>query len=408
MIIIDYKKLKIGGAFLVSGQIFQALLAFGVNLVLVRHISPGEFGHFALILAGASVVYSVISPRINVLIIRMPESDYGDKARDLFFSAMALETLAGTGIIFLWLALSGNTGLWEVLLVCAVGLRHWTDLNKAFYERTMAFRQLAVVETGAAAGGHLLALAMVLAGFGWIVLIVREAAISIANLFGLWRVNGLILRRLRFLSMTEWMTLYKDARGVWLDGVLEGNFQRLTILLAGVLGGDAMAGLFFQAQRLAVVPHQVLSPIIHRVLASWFGRVEDARVRREGRDRFLLVISIPLLLAGLLTLLFADPVVPWLFGEGWSRVANIVAAMCGVVTFIGLFETLKVYCLSARHSAKILVGRIIQYAGLLALTAAGLAGWLSPDISLATGLSVAYLLAFVAILVLFRLEERKG
>ena len=405
MTVVDTKNLKVGGTFLAFGQIFQALLAFGVNLVLVRYIFPDEFGHFALALAGASVVYSVISPRVNVLIMRRSEADYDDKAKDLFFSAMTLETLAATLIILFWLAVSGNAGPWEILLVGAVGLRHWTDLNKTFFERTMPYRQLAVLETGAATGGHLVTLAMVLSGFGWIVLVVREAVISIINLWGLRRIGGLTLRRFQFLSWAEWQALFKEARGVWLDGVLEGNFQRLTILLAGLFGGEATAGLFFQAQRLAVVPHQVLSPVIHRVLANWFGRTEDETDRIAGRNRFLMLVSVPLLAAGILTALFSDPVVPWLFGKNWARVADIVAAMCGMVTFYSLFETLKTYCLSARHSVKLLGGRVVQYGGLLVPTAAGLAGWLSADISLAIGLSTAYFLAFVVIFILLRRSE---
>ena len=52
----DYRKLTIDGAVLVSGQITQALLAFGVNLVLVRFISPTDFGRFAIILASLSSI----------------------------------------------------------------------------------------------------------------------------------------------------------------------------------------------------------------------------------------------------------------------------------------------------------------------------------------------------------------
>ncbi|MBT3359054.1 MAG: oligosaccharide flippase family protein [Rhodospirillales bacterium] len=407
MTVIDYKKLKVGGTFLIFGQVFQALLAFAVNLVLVRYIFPDEFGRFALALAGASIVYSVISPRINVLIIRRPEAANDDKAKDLLFSAMTLETLAATLIIFLWLAFSGNAGPWEILLVGAVGLRHWTDLNKAFFERTMPYRQLAILETGASTGGHLLALAMAFTGFGWVVLVVREAMVSLVNLWGLRQVGGLTIRRLKWLGVAQWQELFKEARGVWLDGVLEGNFQRLTILLAGLLGGEATAGLFFQAQRLAGVPHQVLSPIAYRILANWFGRTEDAKARRKGRDKFLLFLAPPLILAGVLTVPFADPVVPWLFGETWLGVADILAAMFGMVSFWSLFEVLKAYCLSTRQSVKLFGGRIVQYVGLLAPTAAGFAGWISADIALGIGLSSAYFFAFLFILVLLHLEEKK-
>ena len=71
---------------------------------------------------------------------------------------------------------------------------------------------------------------------------------------------------------------------------MEGNFQRLTILLAGLFGGEATAGLFFQAQRLAMVPHQILAPFVNRVLVVWFGQIEDTEKRKLGRDKVLLYL----------------------------------------------------------------------------------------------------------------------
>jgi O-antigen/teichoic acid export membrane protein len=405
---INYKNLRISSAFLVGGQIFQAILAFGVNLVLVRHLSPSEFGRFALILAGTFIVYSVISPRVNILIIRMPEKDYTEKVKEIFFSAMTLETLVATLMIFLWLIVSGNAGLWEFMLVGAVGLRHWTDLNKAFYERTMPpYRKLAIVETGASAGGHLLALAMVLGGFGWTILFIREILFSLINLFGLWSIGGMTLFRLRFLTATEWLDLFKDARGVWLDGVMEGNFHRLTILLAGFFGGETIAGLFFQAQRLASVPHQMLSPIVTRILGVWFGRTEDAKARSVGRNKVLLALFFPLSLAGALTILFADPVIPWLFGESWARVADILVAMFGMVIFCTMFETLKTYCLSTHQSVTMFGGRIFQYVGLLVPIVFGFSGWFGVEIALAIGLSTAYFLSFIFICSVLYFYEKK-
>ncbi len=404
---INYRNLRVGSAFLVFGQAFQALLAFAVNLVLVRYIFPNEFGRFALILAGASIVYSVVSPRVNILIIRLADARYTDAAKDRYFSAITFETLAATSIILLWLALAGDVGFWEPALVGAIGLRHWTDQNKAFYERTMPYRKLAFIETGVATIGHLSTLFLVLAGAGWNVLFIREIIISVSSLLSLWWIGGLTLRRLKFLSLKDWRDLIRDARGVWLDGVLEGSFQRLTILLAGLLSGEAAAGLFFQAQRLATVPLQLLAPIVSRIAANWFGRMEDAQARIAGRTRLLWILFPPLLLAGLLTVLFADPVVPWLFGDAWARVGTIVAAMGGVVVFSSLFETLKAYCLSTRQTRKILAARAVQYTGLLAMVAAGYFGWLTADISLALGLSAAYFLAFTFVFVVLRFKETR-
>ena len=197
----------------------------------------------------------------------------------------------------------------------------------------MRYRKLAIVETSAMASGHFLALTLVLSGFGWIALFVRELLISIINVLGLWRIGGLTLYFPRLLTIKECIVLYKDCRGVWVDGVMEGNFQRLTILLAGLFGGEATAGLFFQAQRLAMVPHQVLAPLVNRLLVVWFGQTEDTDARRAGRDKVLLFLFFPLLIAGILILLFANPVVPWLFGEKWASVTGILIAMIGMIIF---------------------------------------------------------------------------
>ena len=403
----EYKKLRTASVFMVSGQLLQAILAFGVNLILVRYITPGEFGKFALILAGAFLIYSIISSRINILIARMPEINYNFDVKQKLFSAMTLETIIATLFISFWLVVSDKAGLWEFTLVAAVGLRHWTDLNKAFFERDMPYRQLALVETGASTGGHLIALSMVLVGAGWVVLFVRELSISLINLLGLWRVGGLTIYRVRFLSFHEWVALYTEAKGLWLDGVLEGNFQRLTIILAGFFGSEVIAGFFFQAQRLASVPHQLLSPIVSRILAVWFGRTEDPVIRDAGRNKTLKILFLPLLFAGVLTVLFADPVVPWLFGQSWLRVSDLLVCMSGMVVFYTLFETLKSYCLATRATTTLFGGRLVQYIGLLVPTALGFLGWFSADLALAMGLSLAYSFGFIFILMLIYINRNK-
>jgi len=270
----------------------------------------------------------------------------------------------------------------------------------------MPFRKLAIIETGASMVGHLAALGLVLMGGGWVVLFVREMIVSIIGLLGLWKIGGLTWRTIQPLSWTDMRTLFAEARGGWLDGVLEGSFQRLTILLASLIGGEATAGYFFQAQRLAIVPHQIISPITDRIMAVWFGRTEDRWRRRAGRNRVLIYMFFPLFVAGVLTVLFAEPVIPWLFGETWAPIVDIVIALSGMLVFLSLFETLKSYCLTARHAHKILVGRAVQYAGLFFMTALGFTSLMHADISLGLGLSVAYSASFIVVLFLLLKDEK--
>jgi len=133
----DSKSLRTGGALLVSGQALQALAAFGVNLVLVRFLMPEDFGRFALILAGASLTYGAVSLRINVLVIRSSEARFDQMARERYFTALFLETVIATFIVVAWLAVFTSATVLEIGLVLAIGVRNWTEHNKAFYERSM-------------------------------------------------------------------------------------------------------------------------------------------------------------------------------------------------------------------------------------------------------------------------------
>jgi len=403
--VIKKEEIVIGSAFLVGGQIIQAVVGFGVNLVLVRYLAPEEFGRFAIILAGAALVYSILSLRTETMVIRVSVDQLTDGAKDRYFGAALIETVLATSVICIWMMVTSSSGNWEIGLVLAIGLRHWMFQNKAFFERTMPYRKLALIETLVATASHFVALGLVLCGVGWSVLFIREIFLSIAGLLGIWAIGGLSLRKFKFPSLADWQLLFNEARGMWLDAALENGLARLTILFVGLLGGDRTAGFFFQALRLANLPNQVLSPIVSRVAGTWFGRTEDRTIRRKGRDKLLLVIAAPLALGAGLTVAFADPVIPWMFGVEWSRTVELMIGLSGFMFFLSLFEVLKSYCWFARHMRWMLIGRIFQYIGVAIPVYAATTNVMAGDMAMAIGQSVAYGLAFVVVFALLKKTE---
>ena len=400
MTTISSRELRIGGALLVSGQVMQALVAFAANLVLVRFLVPEEFGRFAVILAGASIGYSLLSFQIDALVIRAPEARFDDRAKDRYFTALTMETLIAWTVLVGWLIVSGNGDPWTIGLVTALGLRHWVDHNRAFVEREMPYRRLALLETVSAISAHCVAVGLAVLGCGWGVLIIREIFLALVNLILSVAMQTVTYRPLRKISVSEWRSLVVEARGLWLDGVLENSFQRLTILLVGGLGGERSAGLFFQAQRLALVPHQFLAPVVSRIATNWFGRTEDPKQRRGGRTRLLGITAIPLFFGAVATYFLADPIVPWLFGSPWQRSADLFAAMAGVIAFLSLFELIRSYSVAIGAMGRLIVGRLAQYTGLLLFAGLAAAGFIDADLGLAYGLSAAYAAAFILLAVL--------
>lgn len=379
--------------FLTASQIVQVAVAFGANLVLVRYLVPADFGNFAVALAGIVLAFSFLSFRINTLIIRADDETITAQ-RGCYFTVITVETLFSAGVATGWIILTSGLSAWELSLVAALAIRHWVQQNRSFYERSMPYGRLSAAESGVAIFAHLCAVGFVVSGFGPEVLFIREIILTGAELITLWAMGGLTFSRLVRIRLPELQSLLKTVLPIWMDGLFESAYQRLLILAAAAFGGAATAGLFFQAHRLAVIPTQLLAPVMARLAGNWIGRATTSEEQVSRRKFFIRIAFVPLLLIGAAAFLWADPVVPWLFGENWARSADLLAAMCGAVTFMALFETLKAYCFIARRMRLFLMGRVVQYIGTAMPLGAAMAGWIAGDMALAIGQSIAFFIAF--------------
>ena len=386
-----------GGAFLTGGAVVQALVAFAAQIVLMRLLVPEDFGHFALVLAGCGLVQMLLSLRLNIQIIRAKDQDLDADTTALYHSALCWETLAGALITLAWLAVAGMISPLSLILVVALALGQWANQALSFWERSMPYSRLALVDTGAQLIGHAAAVALVLTGAGVIALPLRELLVVLVRIGLLFRIGAVRFGRWRWVTLDEWLSLFRDTRDIWTDGVVEGGFSRLVVLGSGWVGGAHGAGIFSQAMRLALVPHQFLSPVVSRLYANLFARLTDEDERRHVLVRVGAWTALGLTLGAGLAVALADPVVPMLFGAHWFEAAHVLSAMAGVILFYSLFELVRAYCLSQRLTRYVLTARAIQYA----VFSGGLAGAMgSADISgLALALSVSYAAVFIAVAV---------
>ena len=395
---VSHRDVKAGAATLLVGQVVQVIIAFAANLVLVRYIAPEGFGRFAITLATASLIVSLLSIRVNSLIIRVPDGELTRHLEERYFSYLTIETLVALIAGLVWVALAGNAGSLEFSLVVLVCVQHWIHQNKSFFERGMPYVRLGLIETGCSVFANLATVCAVFAGAGVVALYIREFILTVTLFVSLAVMGGLTWRRLRWLSRTEWSDIIREGRGIWLDGVLEGSYQRIAILLAGLVGGDRGAGFFFQAQRLAILPNQLLSPLVGRLAVNLFGRENRPERRKQLRNRQLAMLVPILVLATVLTVLFAVPTVAWVFGATWIKSADLLVAFAGVIMFTSLFEVLKSYCFITQSMRTLLLGRVAQYLMLGALpilVGVGLVG--DQTMALALSISLGWAAAFIVV-----------
>jgi O-antigen/teichoic acid export membrane protein len=377
------------GVSLTVGAIVQAVVGIGAQLVLMRLLLPDAFGDFAIVLAGASLAQVVLSFRLNVSIIRVSDAELTADRKDRYRAALVWETVAAASVTLIWLTAFGLVSVYALILVAALAVGQWANQSVAFYERTLAYHRIVAVETGSQIVGHVCAVALILFGAGAASLYLRELVVALSRLAAFARIGALPLPRFRAPRWDELRALAIEARALWVDGMMEGGFARVIVLAAASVSGAHGAGIFSQSLRLAIVPHQFLSPVVVRMSTNLFSRIGDAAHRRQLLIRMTFATLALLSVAAGLTVIFAEPVVPLLLGEHWRPAARTIVAMIGVILFLSGFDLLRAYCVSQRRMRLVLAGRAAQY---VIFFAAGLAAVRSDDpiLILAVGLSLAY------------------
>lgn len=377
-------------SWMVSGGALQAASGFFANLVLMRLLMPEDFGRFALVQANVGLVQAIANLRVADAVVRLEDDELNPNRLALFWAAMLIESLvvAAGSLMFLWLADLLIMEAW-VLLGGAL-MQPFLMMHIRLFERRLDYKRVSVLETGSVISSHGLAVVGAVLGVGPLVLYLRLWVVVLGRAIGLTVYRAWSPVRLRLPSVADWRGLIANLRGFWADGLVEQSFERVVILLVGYFAGERGAGFFFQAKRLAIVPHQLLQPLAARVSYNYFSRLPQQEafvlLRRTLRN-----LGAALLVGGVLCVALADPVVPFLFGEAWRPAAVVLVAMSGVVVFITPHTILKFYAMARRRMRRFLVfGRGAQLVCFAAAVALHYIGGIDAPVALAWGLSAGY------------------
>ena len=394
-------------AWMLTSGLLQSVVAFASNLVLVRYLAPADFGSFALTLASIGLLFGLLHLRTGLLVIRDEAERFDEERKQLLWSACVFETVVLGSAATAWLAMGDKLTVWAGVLIAATALQHLANNGRSFLERDEAYHRLAPVEGSAHFLAHTGAALLAVAGIGAAALYLRELFLALFLGAALWKLGALRPTPLRMVRPRELGGLAKEAKDLILDGALESTYSRVQVLFAGMVGGTVGAGLYFQAHRLAVVPHQVLQPVAGRLAFNWLSRAEDPAERRRVRRRILSRLALPLSCAALGAMFLAGPVVPWLFGEQWRPAAPVLQALVGVVVGSSVFAVYKMQMLAEGRGASLLLSRTVHL-GALALGAFFARGSSDPIRFLAIWTSAGHGLAILSAWWAFRGDRSTG
>lgn len=394
-------------SWLVASGLIQASIAFIANLVLVRFIAPEGFGRFALTQATIGLVLTVVSLRLGTQIIRARNLTNDEEARSLYFNAILQESVLAGVMAGFALYAGGLLDWWGALLLISTLTIHFADNNKNYFERDMRYKQLSILEAGANGSSHIVSIILVLSGAGVAVLYIREFMYGVVYLFWMAKISAFKWYKLRALKLGEWKVIIHNARGIWLDAMLENSFSRLIMLVTGVVGGERGAGFLLQAYRLAGVPHQLLAPIAGRIAFSWFSRETDHVRRLKKLQLIILYMLAPLLGAVTITIFYGEQIIGILLGKNWIHVGQLLIDLVGLMMFLSISDAFRVYFIATYHTRYSIIMKITQYLVFwLGVVIFMLINSLSVN-DIGISISLAYLFAFISGMTMVWLHNKK-
>lgn len=316
-----------------------------------RLLTPEEYGKYAMILAAAALVNSLLLSWLRLGVLRYYPS-YSEGERNAFLSTVLAAFIvytAGSGLLVAGSALaglfdSGYAGIW-LLGLCLLWVNGFFDLNLEIFRADLSPKSYGWFYFSKAALTLVVSLA-VITGFhlGEEALIIGSITASVIPLAivmpKVWRglhfrlVDWSILRQLLAYGLPLTLTLTM--------GFIVDSSDRL---LLGWLNGTEAAGLYAVtydfAQQTMILMMTIVNlaayPLIIHAMEK--GRMAEVKSRMEQNVVFLIAIALPA--AGGMVLL-SENIARLFFGEAYRDAAALVIPWIALVSFI---QGMKVFYL---------------------------------------------------------------
>lgn len=380
-----------------ASSIAQAVLQFGVTILLARLLPPAAFGlvtlaliviGFATLTADLGLGPSVIQHRgLTERHIRVAFTTTTALGACLTF---VLYKLAPFGVLLLRDEAFPQVlrALAFVFLLAGVG-----SAGRALLQRELNFRGLFVIElTSYIVGYALVAVALALLGYGvWSLVFGSLVQRALASLMALLTVRHSIRP---LLSYRELRDLLGFGTGASLTAVVNYVARNGDNMIVGRTLGPAALGLYGRAYTLMNLPVSYLAGILSKVLFPAFSEIHS-EPERLGRA-YLMAVQLTAIIAApiLFGMIVAAPhMIVGLYGDNWVGTVVPLQILCAA----GIFRAVYHLGGSVAHATGNVFAELRRQVVYAVLVVAGsIVGGHWGISGVATGIAVAILFIYVA------------
>ena len=321
-------------------QALQQLLRFVITILLIRLLTPEDFGQIGMIMVFAGIAQLFSELGLGAAVVQRKE--LRPEHLDSVFWA---NIVAGAALTGLFAALAGPIadfyGLPQLrVLALVISLNFFIGsfrvVQYSLLLRSMDFRRLALVETAAVLLSGGLAVGLALAGYGIWSLVGQLLALSFSTavllwLTGDWRPSF----SFRFRALRELFAFSLNLLGF---SLFDYTVTSSSHLLIGKFIGAPALGIYSRADQLMLLPVTQVANVISRVMFPALSAIQDQVERIKQiylrAIRTISLLTFPLMLGLLVT---ARPFVLVVLGEQWREVIPLLQVFClaGVTRSVG-------------------------------------------------------------------------
>ena len=251
-----------------------------------------------------------------------------------------LEIIISSIIVLSYAAYTNlHLGLVALALVTG-GLQSLFGVKRAAFEREMDYKNLALVELFASGMSQTIAIALAVVGAGIYSLFFRDLMLGFLLGLGLHfftKPTEFVLPKSLRLN---YFAYFRNIGPIYIDQIVERAISRITIIMVDQFAGPASAGLFFQAERIAILHLQFTQPVLSRFSLNFFSRNSESE-----RKRLLIVFALAsctfgVILTGL-SYVWIEDLITFIYGEKWTPAYKIFLALFGTVILLPTLELIK-------------------------------------------------------------------
>jgi PST family polysaccharide transporter len=294
--------------------------AFAASLVLVRFISPAEFGRAVVALAFGAIATNVATQMFSTPVVQFPtlERKQAESASLLSFAtgavlvgltpplAYAIGHLIGPDVAYLFL-----------LTIPAAAAAAAASVPRGLVQRSLEFRKIAIVETAGLVAGTVVSIILaVFAGLNGEALVLgfTSGHVVLFLLLLVWAPRTAP----RWHGRGPAAAIMRFSGPLGVSSALGVLWMNIDYLALSFRASAATVGFYWRGYQLAVSYPSRITSIMLSLSVPLYSRAESPVEMQRLRLRVMATHS-AVMFPLLVTLIVVAPIaVPWLFGSTWT------------------------------------------------------------------------------------------